>query len=170
MDRINYNLEEEEEKLDIFTLRLSAEEEEFITQAQRQGYRLDQDHSLDSVAELERYVREKNLSFQDSSDDALDERTNCWYYLGEVVCQKFHGTWAFSMNETNPTHWGSYVIVGHSPVQGLELEPLGLLQGFILRGCKQGALQRAILFDVDPEDSSTDLSDLPNESPALGES
>lgn len=169
MERIKYDLGQEEDKLDIFLLRMEDEETVFIAEAQRQGYKLDRGHSMDSLTDLERYVREARVNFQDSSDKALDERTNCWYYIGEVVRKNFTGRWAFSMNEENPDHWGDYVIVGHSPVTGLEFEPLGLLQGFILRGCKPGALRRAILFDVDPVGSSTDLSDLPDEKPAAGQ-
>ena len=168
MERIKYDLEQEEDKLDIFLLRMEDEEAAFIAEAQRQGYKLDRAHSMDSLKDLELFIREARVNFQDPLDKALDQRTNCWYYIGEVVRKNFAGNWAFSMNEENPNHWVNYVIVGHSPVKGLEFEPLGLLQSFVLRRRKPGALRRAILFDVDPVGSSTDLSDLPNEKPEAG--
>ena len=150
MALIHYDLAAENDKLQGFLMTMMEEETDFIERAQEQGYRLDDLHSLDSLEELERYVREQKVTFTDSSDEALDQRTNCWFYLGELVRQNFGGFWRFSMNQDNTMNWGAYVIEGHSPVEGVELNPLKLLKGFILRGCRAEALRKAIMADVKP--------------------
>ena len=156
-----YNLEEEEEKLGHFILYMSDEEAKFILAAQRQGYRLNEKHSVDSIEELERYAADKQLNFEDGSDKAVLEQVNAWYYLGEIVRQNFDGEWEFSMNKENSANWGSYVIVGHCPVDGVEFEPLGLFRAFTRRGYPSGMLRRAVMADVKPQ--RIDLSDLPTE-------
>ena len=139
-----FNREEEEDKLIQFILHMSDEEEIFIPNAQRQGYRLDENQSMDSLEELERYIHEQKVSFEDPSNEALLERMNCWYYLGEVVRKNYGGYWRFSMNEENTGNWGAYVIDGHCSVPGVEFEPRGLVSVFIGKGCKPGFFRRAI--------------------------
>lgn len=156
-----YNLEEEEEKLGHFVLYASDAEMTFILAAQRRGYRLDAIHSLDSLEELERYATETGVNFVDTSDAAVLEQVNAWYYLGEVVRQNFGGEWEFSMNDENTANWGAYVVVGHCPVPGIEFEPLGLFRAFVRRGYPAGMFRRAVMADVKPQ--RIDLSDLPTE-------
>ena len=160
MDRINYNKEEEEDKLQVFLFNMDEEEIDFIAQARAAGYGLNDEHTLDSLSELERYALERNINFQDPSEEALDARTLCWYYLGEVVRMNYGGNWEFSMSEDNTMHWGLYVIEGHTPIPGLEFEPLGLLKRF-LRKRNPGALLRGINSQVNPQ--PVDFSDLPDE-------
>lgn len=161
MPQLDYNREEEEERLEGFLLNMTDEQALFIEQSQGKSYKLDRIYSLNSLTELERYVREQKVDFGNPSNEALDQRTNCWYYLGEVVRRNFNGQWAFSMNEENTIHWGAYVVTGHCSVPGVEFEPLGLLKRFILRGYPTGALQRAIKSQVVP--APVDFSDLPDE-------
>jgi hypothetical protein len=161
MALVTYNLDEEEQKLEGFLMAMVEEGIDFVEQAQAQGYHLNNEHSLASLEELERYVREEKATFSNPADKSLDQRSNCWYYLGEVVRQNFGGAWQFSMNEENTMHWGAYVLVGHSPVQGVEFKPLGLLKRFILRGYRAGALRKAITAQVNP--IPLDLSEFPTE-------
>lgn len=159
----HYNREEEEEKLFGFLLHMSDEEEVFIDRAQKQGYRLDEDQSMDSLGELERYAREKNVNFQDESDGALLDRMNCWHYLGEAVRKHCGGEWKFSMSTENTLNWGAYVVEGHSSVPGVEFEPLGLFKRFCRQGYKSGMLRRAIDAQVDPQ--RKDWTGIPSEEP-----
>jgi hypothetical protein len=158
-----YNREEEEEKLFGFILHMSDQEEVFIDWAQKQGYRLDENQSMDSLEELERYAREKSIDFQMESDEAVLERMNCWYYLGEAVRKQFGGEWHFSMSKENSMHWGAYVIEGHCPVPGVEFEPLGLFKRFCRQGYKSGMLRRAINVQVNPQ--RKDWNGIPSEEP-----
>ncbi|WP_046247283.1 hypothetical protein [Hymenobacter terrenus] len=160
MERIKYNKEEEESKLDTFIFNMDEEEIGFIKQARQQGYMLDEEHSLTSLTELERYALEKGINFQDPSEEALDARTLCWYYLGEVVRMNYGGSWQFSMSEDNTMHWGLYVIEGHTPIQGLEFEPLGLLRRFI-RKKASGTFLTSIENHVNPK--PVDFSQFPDE-------
>lgn len=143
-----YNLEEEEERLFQFLLLMADEQNKFLRSVHAQGYKLNNAHSMDTLEELERYIREQNVNFKDPSDVALLDRMNCWFYLGEAVKNNFSGNWQFSMNTENTVNWGKYVIVGHSPVPGVEFEPQGLVRRFIANGCKIGAFRRAILSHV----------------------
>jgi hypothetical protein len=160
LDRIEYNQDEENDKLQIFLFNMIEEEIDFIEQARREGYQLNAEHTVSSLSELERYVLDKGINYQDKSDEALHHRSLCWYYLGEVVRENFGGYWQFSMNEDNTMHWGLYVIEGHTPIPGLEFEPLGLLKRFTRRR-NLGSLRRAIESQVNPE--PVDLSEFPDE-------
>ncbi|WP_046243735.1 hypothetical protein [Hymenobacter terrenus] len=160
MDRINYNQEEEDDKLQIFLFNMIEEEISFIKQARQQGYQLDEEHPLTSLTELERYVLEKGINFQGSSDEAMHHRSLCWYYLGEVVRENYGGYWKFSMSEDNTMHWGLYVIDGFTRIQGLEFEPLGSLKRFI-RKRNPGAFLREIESLVNPK--PVDFSEFPDE-------
>lgn len=160
MDRINYNREEEEDKLQIFLFNMDEEEVGFIAQARAEGYELNAEHTLGSLNELERYLLEKNINFQDPSVEALNARTLCWYYLGEVVRMNYGGNWEFSMSEDNTMYWGRYVIEGHTPVPGVQFEPMGLVARF-LRKRNPGTFLRSINSQVNPE--PVDFSEFPDE-------
>lgn len=161
MKLTNYNREEEEEKLFAFTLLMGDGEGAFIVAAQRQGYQLANDHSLDSLEALERYAREKQLSFDDSTDTALLERMNCWYYLGEVMRTNYGGYWRFSMNEEDTSNWGQYVVEGYNNTPGTEFEPQGLFRRWTYRGYPAGALRKAVGAYIKPQ--GLDLSYIPND-------
>ena len=156
-----YDLEEEEDKLFSFLLLMADEQNKFLRVANALGYRLTNPQSMKSLEELERYIREQRLTFQESSDEALSDRTNCWYYLGEVVRLNYGGGWEFSMHEDNTANWGAYVVVGHCPVAGVEFEPLSIVRNFIANGYPSGAFRRAIMADVADDDDF--LADLPTE-------
>ena len=67
MALVTYNLDEEEQKLEGFLMAMVEEGIDFVEQAQAQGYRLNNEHSLASLEELERYVREeKVLTLEDA--------------------------------------------------------------------------------------------------------
>lgn len=157
-----YNIEEEEDKLFSFLLLMADEHFGFLRAARSLGYELTNPPHLETLETLERYIKEENVSFRDQSDQALDERTNCWYYLGELVRTNFGGQWRFSMSGENTANWGKYVIEGHSPVPGVEFEPQGQVRRFIGNGYKTGALRRAIMSHVTIDDEDF-LADLPTE-------
>lgn len=161
MALIDYNREEEEEKLFAFTLLMGDAEGAFIAAAQRQGYQLAKDHSLERLEELERYAREKRLSFDDAADDALLERMNCWYYLGEVVRTNYGGYWRFSMNQKDTSNWGQYVVEGYNNTPEAEFEPQGLFRRWTYRGYLTGALRKAIGAYIKPQ--ALELSHIPND-------
>lgn len=158
-----YNLEEEEDKLFSFLLLMADEQNKFLRIVNALGYKLTNPQSMESLNELECYIREQNVNFKDSSNEALTDRTNCWYYLGEVVRKNFGGQWRFSMNEENTANWGDYVIEGHCSVPGVEFEPLGLVRSFTGKGCRPGTFRRAIMAHVEDNDGADFLADLPIE-------
>jgi hypothetical protein len=163
MKRKLYNVEEEENKLEAFLLLMGEQERQFIEEAKRDAYQLTIDHSIESLKELERYLRDKRVNFYDQTDNSLARRAHCWYYLGEVVRQTYGGFWRFSMNQENTAHWGCYVIEGHTPVEGVEFEPLGLVKGFTEDGYPSPYFLDAILAQVDPENDVIDWDTMPTE-------
>ena len=161
MTLINYNREEEEEKLFSFTLLMGDAEAAFITAAQRQGYQLVKDHSLESIEELERYAREKQVSFDDQTDAALLDRMSCWFYLGEVVRKNYGGYWRFSMNPDDTSNWGQYVIEGYNNTPDAEIEPQGLFRRWTYRGYPIGTLRKSIAAYIKPQ--ALNLDHIPND-------
>ena len=155
MKLLNLDPEEENERLQLFTFNKVDEQEAFIASAEQEGYALN--YSLDSLAELERYVRAKNLIVNDTSEEAIAQRVDCWTYLGEVVRLNFGGRWQVSMNDENSLNRGLFVIEGHAKTPGVEFVPNRLLQAFIQRG-RGGEWRRAIEAQINPR--AIDLSDI----------
>ncbi|WP_046242311.1 hypothetical protein [Hymenobacter terrenus] len=152
-----YNREEEEDKLLMWTMNRIDAQPAFLRRANVKGYQLNKEHSLDSVAELERYAREERVTFEGKSEAAIRERQDCWFYLGELVRKNFGGSWEFSMDEKNDANWGEYVIEGAGPAD-VEFVPERLFRFFTLRGYPAGMMRTAVEYQGNPVD--VDLSDL----------
>ena len=82
----------------------------------------------------------------------------CGRYLGEWVRQTFGGRWTLPLDDAHDVNFNTPVIVGHSPVQGLDLAPISLVRAYGLRR-KRGMLRRGVLAQASPE-PPLDLSDL----------
>jgi hypothetical protein len=154
MNTSTLNLAEEEEKFQIFLFEMSDRQEAFIGSLSKR-YTLD--YTLQSLAELERYIRENQIDWNDKSDNAVSQRLDCWTYLGEVMRHNYGGSWHLSWNDENTTNHGQYVIIGHTKVLGIEFTPLRLVKAFIQRG-RGGELLRAVQAQINPV--QLDLSDL----------
>lgn len=158
MNPFNLNPVEENERLQLFNFSKADEQEAFIENAAQEGYVLD--YSMNSLPELERYVRTKKMVVDAISDEAVGQRMDCWTYLGEVVRQNFGGRWQVSFNEENTLNRGLFVVEGHAKTPGVEFVPNRLLQAFIQRG-RGGEWRRAIEAQVNPR--PVDFSDLMEE-------
>ncbi len=79
-------------------------------------------------------------------------------YLGEWVRQSFGGHWVLSLDDARNVNFNTPVVVGHSPVPGLDLAPISLVRAYGLRR-RCGTLRRGVLAQVRPE-PPLDLSDL----------
>lgn len=158
MQLFDLDPEQENERLQLFTFNKADEQDAFIETAEQEGYLLD--YSLNSLTELERYVRANNLTVSDKSNKAIAQRMDCWTYLGEVVRRNFGGRWQVSMNDENSLNRGLFVIEGHAKTPGVEFVPSRLLQAFIQRG-RGGEWRRAIEAQTDPR--PVDFSDLQEE-------
>jgi hypothetical protein len=79
-------------------------------------------------------------------------------YLGEWVRQSFGGRWVLPLDDARNVNFNTPVIVGHSPVPGLDLAPLSLVRAYGLRR-RRGTLRGGVLAQVRP-DPPLDLSDL----------
>lgn len=54
-------------------------------------------------------------------------------YPGEWVRQRFGGRWVLPLDDVRNVNFNSSVIVGHSPVCGLDLAPISLVRAYGLR-------------------------------------
>jgi hypothetical protein len=79
-------------------------------------------------------------------------------YLGEWVRQTVGGRWELPLDDVRNVNFNTPVIVGHSPVQGLDLAPISLVRAYGLRR-QRGTLRRGVMAQVCPE-LPLDRSDL----------
>jgi hypothetical protein len=149
----------ENQKLQDFLASMPDFLEEFVEDAQQEGYTLN--YSLASIEDLERYIADNRelLAWKNQSDLSKWQRLYTWCYLGETFRKAFGGEWVVSLDDPDGVNYGQWVIKGFDTV-GVEFDPLGILQGYILRG-KPGALPRAVEAHV--RVTPLDLSDLPAE-------
>ncbi|GEM_PF-824398 len=147
------------EELQTFLFYLDDNQEEFIDNLTAQGYNLD--YSLDTLPELERYIQGKGeqIAWKNKAESAATLRLPIWSYIGETFRQTFGGGWLVSLDDSDSVNYGQWVIKGFDTV-GVEFDPLGILQGYLLRG-KPGALARALEAHVNA--IPLDLSHLPEE-------
>lgn len=123
----------ENQKLQAFLSSMPSFLEEFADDGEAEGYRFD--FSLASVNELERYIRDnqEKLAWKNSSEEAKWERMYVWCYLGETFRKNFGGEWVVSLDDPDSINYGQWVVSGFDQV-GVEFDPLGTLQGYLLRG------------------------------------
>ncbi|CAH0351036.1 hypothetical protein [Aquabacterium sp. CECT 9606] len=67
--------------------------------------------------------------------------------LGEMVRLRFGGTWHLPLNDEKNINFNAPVIVGHTPIAGLEFAPLSVMRAYALRR-KPGTLRRAVEADI----------------------
>ncbi|MBR8233532.1 hypothetical protein K6W26_08885 [Burkholderia sp. AU42008] len=81
-------------------------------------------------------------------------------FLGEIVRENYGGKWELPLDDEKNVNFNTPVIVGHTPVEGLEFAPLSVMRAYALRR-KQGTLQRAVSAQINP--TPLDLSGLAEE-------
>lgn len=81
-------------------------------------------------------------------------------FLGEIVREGYGGKWVLPLDDEKNINFNTPVIVGHTPIDGLEFAPLSVMRAYALRR-KQGTLQRAVDAQVNPK--PVDLSGLAEE-------
>jgi hypothetical protein len=78
-------------------------------------------------------------------------------YLGEIVRTNYGGKWHLSLDDPKNVNFNTPVIIGHTPIEGLEFSPIRTMRAFALKR-QPGMLSRAINADINPR--PIDLSDL----------
>lgn len=151
--------EAENEKLNVFLFEMDDRQEAFTAKLDAQGYHLD--YTLSMLPDLERYLKahRQQMDWKDKSAVAVGLRADCWSYLGETFRQTFGGGWEVSLTDPSSVNYGKWVVSGFDALE-VEFEPLGTLQGYLLRG-KPGTLRRALESKVHA--TPLDLSHLPEE-------
>jgi hypothetical protein len=144
------------EELQMFLFHLADNQEFFIERVKEEGYTLD--YSLNSLSELERYIRDKGeqIAWRNTSENAAMLRLPIWSYLGETFRKVFGGGWNVSLEDPASINYGKWVISGFDKT-GMAFDPLRTMQGYLLRG-QPGSLRRSL--EVHVHFVPTDLSDL----------
>ena len=71
-------------------------------------------------------------------------------YLGETVRKSYGGKWILSLDDQKNINFNTPVIVGHTPMVGLEFAPLSVMRAYALRR-KPGTLQRVVDAQINPK-------------------
>ncbi|WP_334054461.1 hypothetical protein [Burkholderia cepacia] len=116
------------------------------------GVKLDDCPKLEKLFDL--------LSSGQNKDYALGLVVTFARYLGEIVRENYGGKWILPLDDDKNVNFNTPVIVGHTPIEGLEFAPLSVMRAYALRR-KPGTLQRAVDAQVDPK--PVDLSGLTEE-------
>jgi len=121
-------------------------------------YKVDLDFSLHSLSKLEDL-------FIKISENVEKDKINSLIvffarYLGEIVIKNFGCKWTLPIDDPKNVNYNTPVIIGHSPIEGLEFSPIGVMRAFSLRK-RSGMLKTAIDAHVSP--NPIDLSGLVEE-------
>jgi len=144
------------EDFDDFLMIMDEQLDTLENDAEARGIKLD--FSLSSLAKLE----ELFLKMANGADKDIRDRLIVYFsrYLGEIVRTNYGGKWQLSLDDQKNVNFNTPVIVGHTPIQGLEFSPIGIMRAFALKR-RPGMLWTAIDADINP--SPLDLSGLTEE-------
>jgi len=144
------------EDFDDFLMIMDEQLDTLENDAEARGIKLD--FSLSSLAKLE----ELFLKMANGADKDIRDRLIVYFarYLGEIVRTNYGGKWQLSLDDQKNVNFNTPVIVGHTPIQGLEFSPIGIMRAFALKR-RPGMLRTAIDADINP--SPLDLSGLTEE-------
>lgn len=148
-----------------FDRQLALEDfESFLLQMDEQldGLREEAEAANVNLDMLDGDFEKLELLFDRVSDGLADDRRTDLViafarYLGELVRKLFGGDWSLPLDDEKSVNFNWPVIVGHSPVPGLEFAPISTMKAYALRK-RPGTLRRAVMADVRPQ--ALDLSDL----------
>lgn len=137
------NKTEARDKFEAFLMAMDDQLEALADEAATRGIQLDS-----SLADLERLEQLFDLMSQGLDKDATAGLVVTFArHLGEVVRLRFGGTWHLPLDDEKNVNFNTPVIVGHTPIAGLQFAPLSVMRAYALRR-KPGTLRRAAEADV----------------------
>ncbi|WP_175890112.1 hypothetical protein [Burkholderia cepacia] len=145
-----------EEEFDNFLMNMDDQLDWLSEKAEEHGIELSV--RLDDLPKLEKLF--DLLSDGQNKDYVLGLVVTFARYLGEIVRENYGGKWTLPLDDDKNVNFNTPVIVGHTPIEGLEFAPLSVMRAYALRR-KPGTLQRAVEAQVDPK--PVDLSGLAEE-------
>ncbi len=149
--------EEAQERFDAFLMDMDEQLEWLEDEAEQHGISFDS--TPDDFEKLEQLF---DLMSSNQEKEYVSKLTTTFArQLGEVVRLNYGGKWVLALEEEKSPHFNMPVIVGHTPVQGVEFAPILVMRAYALRR-KKGTLKRAVDAQVDPK--PLDLSGMVEES------
>jgi hypothetical protein len=150
---MTFNKKEAEEKFDDFLMIMDDQLDWLTEEAERYGFTLKL--TPDDFAKLEKLF---DLMSEGQNKDFISRLVITFArHLGEIVRVNYGGKWELPLDDEKNVNFNTPVIVGHTPIQGLEFAPLSVMRAYSLRR-KRGTLQQAVEAHVTP--SPLDISDL----------
>lgn len=137
------NKSEAQDKFEIFLVAMDDQLEALKNEAALRGIQLDS-----SLADLERLEHLFDLMSEGMDKEAKASLVVSFArHLGEIVRLRFGGSWHLPLADEKNVNFNTPVIVGHTPISGLEFAPLSVMRAYALRR-KPGTLRRAVEADI----------------------
>lgn len=137
----------------------------FTAKAQENRYNLDEDFTLESLSELERYIVQEKVAHTSKDEGKIVEFISCYYYLGEVFRTNFGGYWKESDSDKASIYFGQPVIVEYRNANGSEFCPRLKVIATILRRFKDG-LKNNVELEAGLISYRSPIEDMPTEDPS----
>jgi hypothetical protein len=145
-----------EETFDDFLAEMDDQLDWLSDEAKRQGIRLNVE--LDDLPKLEKLF--DILSNEKNKDYVSGLVVTFARFLGEIVRENCGGKWVLPLDDDKNVNFNTPVIVGHTPIEGLEFAPISVMRAYALRR-KPGTIKRAVDAQINPK--PIDLSGLAEE-------
>lgn len=97
--------------------------EVFVAKASEKGYELNEEFTLESLSEFERYIVQEKVTHTSTDEKKITEFIACYYYLGEVFRTNFGGYWKESDSDKQSIYFRQPVIVEYRNASGSEFCP-----------------------------------------------
>lgn len=142
-----FDRQQETEKLNSFLSGFPDLHDDFLDQAEAQGFALSL--GLESLEELERYLLQAQASADPQApDNVFNPYVHGWYQLGEIVRTAFGGYWSVSGEDPEPGKWVIKNFRTGTGRTNAEFDPKRLVRSFIRRP-SAGVFKRAITAETD---------------------
>lgn len=150
---MTFDKKDAEAKFDNFLMVMDEQLDWLRDEAGKRGIELD--GSIEDASRIENLFDQMTEGRDKDYVSGLTVTFARW--LGEIVRGQYGASWTLPLNDKKSVHFNTPVLVGHSPVDGVEFAPTLVMRAYALRRSR-GTLRRAIESQIDPK--ALDLSKL----------
>lgn len=143
---MSFNKEAAENTFERFLIIMDDQIEFLKDEAEKNNIELD-----DSLSDLEKLEDLFDIMSQNLSGDGKSSLLVFFArHLGEVVRLNYGGKWFIQLEDKKNINFNEPVIIGHSPIEGLDFAPISVMRSYALRR-KKGTLRCAVDADINPK-------------------
>lgn len=143
---MSFNKKVAEEEFEEFLMAMDDQIEWLVNESEKHG--IDLSNSSDVPGKLEKLFDSMSKGMDEDSVSSLIVIFG--RYLGEFVRLSYGGKWVLPLDDKSNVNFNTPVIIGHSPVKGLEFAPIRVIRSYALRR-NIGTLYRAIENHTAPQ-------------------